>query len=363
MAAYWLRPGKKIREDLYNAVETIDYGYTVHKVCEEYGPRKSYEDYKKLLQDLNNAGSQAAVVRHLCGEGELTCASCAAVEVPNWIMLSPHLLLQNNHRIGYEQWSIADLRMLASKMRFVVTQEQVAVVEELTREQTGSKLWFWARTGRVTASIMRKCVSTSCDEPPPKRSLLRSISFPQDNHFETPATKYGREHEEKAKKCLPRIFKGHRNVKVSTKTGLHIFQEQPFIAASPDALVRCDCCGLCAVEVKCPYRLSRDCYLGNTLTIHGLTQSVHPFITVSNGRYDMVRSHDYYYQVQTQIFVVGADYGLFLVWSKTEYLTIRVEKDQNLWTDCLLKSKLYFERIILPEILGNYYLKNELYYH
>lgn len=363
MPAYWLRPGKKIREDLYNAVEAIDYGYTVNRHCEAYGPRKSRDEYKQLLQDLNKSGSQAAVVRHLCGEGELTCASCSANEVPDWIFINPNILLQNNFRILYEMFSIDDLRLISSSMNFVVSAEEVAAVEKLTREQSASKLWFWARTGRITASIMKKCISTSSDEPPTKRSLLRTISFPQNNRFETPATKYGREHEGKAKKCLPQIFKDHQNLQITAESGLHIFQSQPYIAASPDAVIKCDCCGVCVVEIKCPYRLSRECHLSKTLTIHDLTLTEHPFITVANGMYVMVQTHDYYYQVQTQIFVVGADYGLFLVWSKAEYLTIRVEKDFDLWNNCLLKTKLFFDRIVLPELLGNHYLKNELYYH
>ena len=44
----------------------------------------------------------------------------------------------------------------------------------------------------------------------------------------------------------------HSNM-VIRDAGLFISQERPYIGASPDAIVTCDCCGQGAVEVKCPY--------------------------------------------------------------------------------------------------------------
>ena len=35
--------------------------------------------------------------------------------------------------------------------------------------------------------------------------------------------------------------------------GLFISMERPYIGASPDAIVTCECCGKGTVEVKCPF--------------------------------------------------------------------------------------------------------------
>ena len=35
--------------------------------------------------------------------------------------------------------------------------------------------------------------------------------------------------------------------------GLFISMERPYIGASPDAIVSCECCGKGVVEVKCPF--------------------------------------------------------------------------------------------------------------
>lgn len=35
--------------------------------------------------------------------------------------------------------------------------------------------------------------------------------------------------------------------------GFFIFMERPYIGASPDPIVTCECCGMGTVEVKCPF--------------------------------------------------------------------------------------------------------------
>jgi len=44
----------------------------------------------------------------------------------------------------------------------------------------------------------------------------------------------------------------HSNVSIKD-AGLFISQERPYIGASPDAIIMCDCCGEETIEVKCPY--------------------------------------------------------------------------------------------------------------
>lgn len=44
----------------------------------------------------------------------------------------------------------------------------------------------------------------------------------------------------------------HTNMAIRD-AGLFISQERPYIGASPDAIVMCDCYGQGVVEVKCPY--------------------------------------------------------------------------------------------------------------
>ena len=60
-----------------------------------------------------------------------------------------------------------------------LTADQVRKVEEMTREQSNSKLWFEQRCGRVTASRLRSVLHTNFSKP--SKSLLQSICYPESS--------------------------------------------------------------------------------------------------------------------------------------------------------------------------------------
>lgn len=351
-----MRPGvKKIREDLHKPVEDIDYGLKTSKFIDSKFPQKSLDDFKKFMRSLNQIGSDAAIIRHYCDGRQLACTDCKIKEVPDAVLLNKNLLLQQLFKTEYEEMELQAVRAVASGVHIQVTYEEIRMIEERTRAQSDCVLWYWVRTGRITASVMKQCLKTSIDAPPEKQTLLRKICYPQDTQFTSVATSYGKQNEEQAKRKLKEIFKNHTDVVIQTDCGMLIYHDQPYIAASPDSIVHCSCCGKCTIEIKCPYRLSTKCHLNRQLRIADLTTVDSPFIRHNDVTHalEMVETHDYYFQVQTQIFTSGADYGVFLVWSSTEYIAIRVPRDELLWNQCTAGAKLYFERIILPELLGN----------
>ena len=76
--------------------------------------------------------------------------------------------------------------------------EQIAV-EERTRKQANSRLWFRMRTGRVTASKSKSACVTDPQEP--SHSLIMSICHPELVKFTSEATKWGCNHEAEAKEA------------------------------------------------------------------------------------------------------------------------------------------------------------------
>ena len=69
------------------------------------------------------------------------------------------------------------------------------------------------------------------------------------------ATRYGKKEEPKAIKAYNTYMqKSHSNVNVSS-CGLHVSHETPFLGASPDGVLECDCHGKRLIEVKCPITL------------------------------------------------------------------------------------------------------------
>ena len=64
---------------------------------------------------------------------------------------------------------------------------QSDVVEEATREQWNSKLWFNQRAGRITASNFKAATSTNPEHP--SNALVKMLCDPKAYSFTTTATK------------------------------------------------------------------------------------------------------------------------------------------------------------------------------
>lgn len=135
---------------------------------------------------------------------------------------------------------------------------------------------------------------------------------------DSPALAYGRRNETKARRKLEILLKEHKGL-IITDSGLFISSAKPFMAASPDAVGACDCCGKFAVELKCPYRLNSNSYLDNQLSIKDLCDRPNSFIKINaDDSVSMVTNHQYYYQVQAQIFLTNSDFGIFMVCMERE---------------------------------------------
>ena len=67
-----------------------------------------------------------------------------------------------------------------------VSVEQAENLEQATRMQSKSRLWFRYRAGRITASRFKAAVSTDADNPSP--SLIKAICYPGSMKIKSRAT-------------------------------------------------------------------------------------------------------------------------------------------------------------------------------
>ena len=91
----------------------------------------------------------------------------------------------------------------------------------------------------------------------PAVSVLKSICNAIFNSGRTsvPSLGWGLENDADAIVVLEAVMsQSHVNFIIS-KCGLYINSQFPFLAATPDRTVSCNCCGNGIVEVKCPYSL------------------------------------------------------------------------------------------------------------
>ena len=127
--------------------------------------------------------------------------------------------------------------------------------------------------------------------------------------------------------------------------GLYISTQHPFIGASPDGVVNCDCCGEGCIEIKCPYNER-----GNTIA-EAVTNSNFCLQNI-NSEIKVDKKHPYYAQIQTQIHVCEKQYCDFIVWTEADLHIERILADDLLWPKLIQKASLIFHNSVLPEIIG-----------
>ena len=174
-----------------------------------------------------------------------------------------------------------ELCNLGNSLDINISPQQQSNVEKLTEAQANSKNWFDYRSGRITASNAFSVVHTHDDMP--SRSLIMSICCPESYKYKTPAISWGCSHEEQA-------YNSDKNI---------------MIQHSPDELVS-SCCGKGCVEIKCPFN-QRDNYISETV------ENDNFYLTKMNNSIKLSVTHQYYYQLQTEIHVNKSNFCDFFV--------------------------------------------------
>ena len=135
--------------------------------------------------------------------------------------------------------------------------EDVQRISDATVQQSNNELWFSMRAGRITASQLKKCADKVDLEEGKVNGETTSYVKQIMNYYpkaHSPAINWGVYNEPFAIANFLKAQRGfHKHMKVNT-CGVFVCAQYPFIAASPDAIVTCDCCRVRPLEVKNPYK-------------------------------------------------------------------------------------------------------------
>lgn len=71
---------------------------------------------------------------------------------------------------------------------YAISYDQVSLVQENTHEQANSRIWFQQRSGRVTASKLKRAIAT--DPSKPSHSLIKSTCYSDLQSFKSAACIY-----------------------------------------------------------------------------------------------------------------------------------------------------------------------------
>ena len=132
----------------------------------------------------------------------------------------------------------------------------------------------------------------------PSQSLIKGICYPEAF---SKATNWGCSHESEAREIYSRISKSQHSDFSVTECGLFINKQWPFVGASPDGIINCTCHGRGVLEIKCPL-----CHR-ETLLQTVATEDQKFCLKLSDGKLHLDESHQYCFQVQTQLFVCDVD--------------------------------------------------------
>lgn len=205
--------------------------------------------------------------------------------------------------------------------------------------------WRREKIGRLGASMFRRIVHCVCPE-----GVLRDILYPRAHSLKPgDPRQYGIDNEPVAVSAYVTFMACQgRNIAVE-ETGLHVHKDYSYIAVSPDRIVfEGSDQGL--LEVKCP-RSKKG------MTPAEACNSDDFCCHIVDGSVVLKETHAYYFQVQGQMAVVGAQWCDFVVWTNNGPLwqSISVERvpfDKGFWEKDILPGLQYFYRFALvPKLI------------
>ena len=154
----------------------------------------------------------------------------------------------------------------------------------------------------------------------------------------------GRSKEKIARKRYVTKNKSSRINFQCQESGLFISQAYPYLRASPDGVISCNCCGEGILEIKCPWT-SRE-----RLISEYMTQPESGISCNDSNKISLENSHPYMQQIQHQMFVTDRLYCDFEVFLVKEWVTIRIMRDVNYENDVVPKPSYFYDEVIVPEL-------------
>ncbi|XP_077508009.1 uncharacterized protein LOC144119201 [Amblyomma americanum] len=294
-------------------------------------PLPTPHDIESLRKKLASACPDLQALRYLCPTNKAkTRPPCnkKAIEDTDDLWSEPSATEVQSY--------MQTLKPLSREERHDICEETVA--------QAANK-WHAARVGRLTASLFKRICR--CTKPD---GLLKELLYPC-NRATSEAIAYGREHEADAVEAYVKLQHAKDLSVAVQETGLHVHNQYPFIAASPDRIVVLDGEeGL--LEVKCPFSKKG-------MACEEACLDKHFCCRLTEDGVELKRDHAYFYQIQGQMAVTGHNWCDLVIWTEVDtpedppYLYVeRIQFNEEFWNREQLPGLLHFSKhALIPEIL------------
>ncbi len=226
----------------------------------------------------------------------------------------------------------------------VYTSEQLQLIESSTRQQACSNDWFEQKRGRITASIAHSVYTRSKNKRNSDTSatIVDAIMGTSKKCLDNvPAIRHSRDVEPVAAVAYEKYQKQHHHDLVVTQCGLFVDPSTTHLAASPDRLVQCSCCGEGLLEIKCPYACQNE----------DPNEANIAYLFDVNGRRMLRQSHAYYTQIQMQMAATSRMWCDLFVYCKRGHFLQRIAFDKVYWEYVEEHCEQFFVNFVAPRLI------------
>ena len=247
------------------------------------------------------------------------------------------------HTILYNCSTVAQFK---SELGRKLTNRTRRKIEYLTRDQADCDDWYYFRKSLITGTLTKRVCSVINGGTASIDSINKAISKTHCTDLQFPAIVFGRTHEETARQEFWSLFqKNHKNP-VIKRLGLILHPEHPILGGSVDFTFACSCCNkqqFILGEIKCSYKLRDRSVRENFTELNYLDELGH-----------LKPAHQYNFQIQTYLGLLGLQKAVLIVWSPVDFLSIDVNFDEELWREISINCHKYYFQHYVPSILGHY---------
>lgn len=154
---------------------------------------------------------------------------------------------------------------------------------------------------------------------------------------------------------LEKMNKSHEDAEVFL-SGLILNPNFPFLGASPDGILSCNCCPQRLLEIKCPFKYRFQ----SPTSEDALSDKAYCLRTDENNKISLDCHHSYYTQIQGHLLISGFDICDFVCWTTKGLFIETIHKDKLHLAAVLPKLRKMFSKYILPELL-THHLKEKIH--
>ena len=290
----WKAPSKKL-QDLYPKGETIEK-LLLGKVTPNSTSLPSNEALSKLASEMERFGlKNSALCKSITADKQQTISMDVEPELLRSDLVT---LFDQGDIISGTTPELATDCQKKYEENIVCSPEVATSIFLNTTRQSRCKEWFSARKMRISASRGHLIGNA--------RKKETCLKYFFESSFESANLRYGREMEPKAKEKYKSL-----TLSEVIDSGLVVKTGQPWLCATPDGIVKDENGDILILEIKCP----SSC-LDKNINV--------PYI-VNN---ELKKSHQYYTQVQLQMYCCNLKKAHFFVYSNCDYKLLTVERDE-----------------------------------